>query len=434
MARTKKITKNWAGNVHLEPSRVAYPTTESEIQNVVLRAANEKSKIRVIGSGHSFTELCQTQDTLISLDEYQGIVSIDKVKNQATVKGGTKLKLLGELLYNEGLAMENLGDIDSQSIAGTISTGTHGTGTSFGTISTQIVSIKLVNGKGEIIECSSNQNLDLFKAAQVSLGVLGIITEVTLQCVPSYKLLINNKKEIIGDILNSIQQRNNENRNFEYYWFPYTNTAWTKSTNVVESGEPEKDSFLNYLSELILENYSFKALCELANMFPSLNKTVSKITASSVPTMKKLNLSHNVYATMRLVKFKEMEYNVPTDAYQDVIKEVIQLVNSGKFAIHFPIENRWVKGDDIFMSPAHGRDSTYIACHAYGKKDSSAYFKALENIFRSYGGRPHWGKLNTLSLNYVVDLYPKFADFNKIRMQQDPDEIFMNTYMKKLIG
>lgn len=426
--------KNWAGNVEINPTTIAYPKTESEIQNLVSKAVNENAKIRVIGSGHSFTALCQTKQILVSLDEYQGLVSVNKEKNQATVKGGTKLSTLGEILFKEGLAMENLGDIDAQSIAGTISTGTHGTGTSFGTISTQVIKIKLINGKGEIQVCSPTQNPELFKASQVSLGALGIIIEITLQCVPSYKLLIDNNKESLQTVLSSIDERNTQNRNFEYYWFPYTNTTWTKTTNIAESGEPDKDNILNYLSELLLENYSFKALCEFARIFPSKNKLVSQIIAQSAPTMKKLSLSHKVYATMRLVKFTEMEYNVPAEAYQDVMKEIIKVVNSGKFAIHFPIENRWVKKDDIFMSPAYERDSAYIACHVYNKKDNSAYFKALEDIFRAYGGRPHWGKMNSITQKDVVDLYPKFAKFNKIRNEQDPDKIFTNAYLEKLIG
>lgn len=418
----------------LQPGTLAYPKTETEIQNLVLKAANANQKIRVIGTGHSFTALCTTRETLISLDEYQGLVSVDKTHLQATVKAGTKLKLLGELLYREGLAMENLGDIDAQSIAGTISTGTHGTGTAFGTISTQVVGLRFINGKGELRQCSPTENPALFKAAQVSLGALGIITEVTLQCVPSYKLLIRNSKEALSQVLSSIAQRNQENRNFEYYWFPYTETTWVKTTNIAAGGEPDKDNVFNYLSELLLENYTFKALCEFARLFPSQNKRVSSIVANAVPTMTKLSMSHKVFATMRLVRFTEMEYNVPTEAYDAVIKEVIRLVNSGKYAIHFPIENRWVKQDDIYMSPAYGRDSAYLACHVYSKKDNKAYFGALEAIFRAHGGRPHWGKLHTLTQNDVVDLYPRFAEFCAIRHDEDPDRCFTNPYLETLIG
>ncbi|MEM6629071.1 MAG: D-arabinono-1,4-lactone oxidase [Bacteroidota bacterium] len=428
------LIQNWAGNVRMRPDTIAYPTTELEVQQIVLRAANDRKKIRIIGSGHSFTDLCKTEEILISLDNYQGIISIDKDKNQATVKAGTKLKELGELLFQEGLAMENLGDIDVQSIAGTISTGTHGTGKAFGTISTQVIALKFINGKGEIVSCSPTQNTEVFKAAQVSLGALGVITAVTLQCVPSYKLLIHNRKEPLEEVLATLEERNAQNRNFEYYWMPYTRTAWTKSTNIANEGEPDKDNMMNYLSELLLENYSFKALCELARVFPSQNKMVSKIAAQSVPTMNKLNYSHKVYATMRIVKFTEMEYNVPADAYQEVMKEIVKTVNTGKYAIHFPIENRWVKGDNIFMSPAYGRDSAYLACHVYHKKDNRTYFQDLETIFKAYGGRPHWGKLNTLTSKDVEERYPKFFEFKQIQQAQDPDEIFVNSYLTKVLG
>lgn len=426
--------KNWAGNVDLRSNQIVYPNTESEIREAIIKAANQRQQVRVIGTGHSFTALCKTKDVLLSLDKYQGLIAVDKDQCLATVKAGTKLKLLGELLWKEGLAMENMGDIDAQSIAGTISTGTHGTGTSFGTISSQIVALKIINAQGEIKRCSATENPNLFKAAQVSLGALGIITEITLRCIPSYKLLIKNRKEKLSTVLNSIEYRNEQNRNFEYYWFPYTNTVWTKTTNVAERGEPDKDSYFNYLSELLVENYSFKAICEWARMFPSQNKIVAKLSAQSVPTVDKLNFSHRVFATMRLVRFKEMEYSVPADAYQAVMKEVIQLVNSKKYNIHFPIENRWVKEDDIYMSPAYGRKSAYIACHVYHKKDSTAYFGDLETIFKKYDGRPHWGKLHTLTGEDVRERYPMFETFNALRKKEDPDGMFLNSHLKRIFA
>ena len=355
--------KNWAGNITWNPSEIAYPISEAAIQQIVLKAANDHKKIRIIGTGHSFTPLCKTDDVLISLDKFQGLVSTDKDKVQATVKAGTKLNYLGELLFKEGMAMENLGDIDVQSIAGTISTGTHGTGQAFGTISTQVIALRFVNGKGEIVDCSETNNRALFKAAQVSLGVLGIITQVTLQCVPAYKLALQNRKETISAVLGNLKERNDNNRNFEFFWLPYTDTTLTKTSNIVAAAEPDKINFFNYWSEYVLENYLFKLFCEYTTLFPSQNVAVSKITASSASDVKKVYYSHKIYATQRLVKFKEMEYNVPKEAYEAVFKEVVKTVNSKKFNIHFPIENRFVKGDDILMSPAYGRDSAYIACH-----------------------------------------------------------------------
>lgn len=428
-----KIT-NWAENVYFTPNEVAYPRSETEIQNTVLKAANAHKKIRVIGSGHSFTPLIHTQDILVSLDKYQGIVNVDKEKMQVTVKAGTKLELLGDLLFQQGLAMENLGDIDVQSIAGAISTGTHGTGITFGSISAQVVALKFVNGKGELVSCSLTDQTKLFKAAQLSLGALGIITEITLRCVPAYKLLVQNRKEDLSEVIMTINDRNLINRNFEHFWIPHTNTTWTKSSITVDHGEPDKEGFWHYVSDVLLENYAFKALCEFARIFPSQNKNVARIIAYNVPTIKKLNYSHKVYSTVRLVKFREMEYSIPAQAYQEVIREVVKVANSGKYPIHFPIENRWVKGDDIMLNPAHGRDSAYIACHTYANKDGKGYFNALEEIFRAYDGRPHWGKLHTLKADTFAQIYPYFNEFNAIRKEQDPDGTFTTSYLKEILG
>ncbi|MDW3652914.1 MAG: D-arabinono-1,4-lactone oxidase [Bacteroidia bacterium] len=425
--------RNWSGSVQWQPTQVLKPDSEQSIQEIVQKAAENKQSIRLIGTGHSFTRLCETNEILMSLDNYQGLISVDKDKMMAKVKGGTKLHYLGELLYAEGLAMENLGDIDVQSIAGTISTGTHGTGTAFGTISTQVKALKFVNGRGEIISCSELENKELFKAAQVSMGALGVITEVSLQCVPAYKLELWNRQESLEEVLGSISERNEQNRNFEFYCFPYSNRVWTKSSNKADA-QADKDNIINTLTEYVLENYAFKVLCELARFFPSQNKAVSKISVSSIPTLKKVKHSHKVYATKRLVRFNEMEYNIPAEVHGEVIKEVLKVVSSGKYPVHFPIENRFVRADDIYMSPAYGRDSAYIACHMYNKKDCKPFFKELEEIFKAYGGRPHWGKMNTFSAEDVRNAYPEFDTFLKHRKEQDPNGVFLNDYLRGLFG
>ncbi|MEM6317812.1 MAG: D-arabinono-1,4-lactone oxidase [Bacteroidota bacterium] len=426
--------KNWSGTVHWNPKEIAYPTTEAEVQQIVLRAANNRQKVRVIGTGHSFTALCQTDDILISLDNYQGLISVNKDLEQATVKAGTKLNYLGELLFKEGLAMENLGDIDVQSIAGTISTGTHGTGAQFGTISTQVCGLRFVNGKGEIVDCSPTNNPELFKAAQVSMGLLGVITEVTLQCVPAYKLHLEVCGEDMHHVLDTLDQNLQDNRNFEFYWFPYTEKVASKRTNLVEKDEVDKVTFFNYWTEYVMENYAFKLVCEFARLFPARSQAVSRFTADLISKTTKILHSHKVYATPRLVKFREMEYNVPAEAYQEVWKDVVRTFERRKFPIHFPLENRWVKGDDLLMSPAYGRDSAYIACHVYKDKDHRPYFTAMEEIFRNYGGRPHWGKMNTLTGVDVATMYPEFPTFLKHRAEQDPDNLFLTPYLHQLLG
>ncbi len=329
--------KNWSKNIQWQPESILYPTSEAEIQQIVQRAAENRKQIRIIGTGHSFNPLWVTQNVLISLDKYQGLVSVNKDNLQATIKGGTKLFLLGDLLYEQGMAMENMGDIDQQSIAGTISTGTHGTGLSLGTISTQVKGLRFVNGKGEIVSCSETENRDLFKAAQVSLGVLGVITEVTLQCMPAYKLALQSRKEHLSDVLDTFQDRITNNRNFEFYWFPYTNGAWTKTSNIVND-QPDKVGIGNYLTEVVLENYLYKVVCEAARFVPALNKTASQISAASIPHLRKVFHSHKVYASKRFVRFNEMEYNIPLEAFETVFKAIQKRTNTGKFNVHFPFK------------------------------------------------------------------------------------------------
>ncbi|MEO0341711.1 MAG: FAD-binding protein, partial [Bacteroidota bacterium] len=239
--------KNWSQEYNWRPAHIHYPESEAAIQSIIQKAAEEGKRIRIIGTGHSFNPLWVTDQILVNLDKYQGLVDIDSEKNLATVKAGTKLHLLGALLYEQGLAMENMGDIDAQSIGGTISTGTHGTGLAFGTISTQVRKIRFINGKGEIKVCSSEVEPELFKAAQVSLGALGIITEITLQCVPAYRLELINGKEPLQDVLSTFQERIQTHRNFEFYWFPHTQSTWTKTSNIV-TDVPDKINAFNYFS------------------------------------------------------------------------------------------------------------------------------------------------------------------------------------------
>ncbi|MEZ5045068.1 MAG: D-arabinono-1,4-lactone oxidase [Saprospiraceae bacterium] len=424
--------KNWSGVEKWTPAEVLYPTSEAAIQQIVKNALDRKKKIRIIGSGHSFTQLCVTDDVLISLDHFQGLTAVDQQSCQATVKGGTRLKHLGELLYSQGLGMENLGDIDTQSIAGTISTGTHGTGISLGTISTQVKAIRFVNGLGEIVNCSETELPSLFKAAQVSLGVLGIITEVTLQCVPAYKLKMVYEKGVLNDLLLNYQAINRDTRNFECFWLPYTKYVLRKSASITQ--EPiDKIGLGSILQEYILENMAFKVLCEMAYYFPSKNKWVSEIAASTLGHHVKRAYSHHIYATIRAVKFNEMEYSVPYEAYPEVMKAVQKSFDKHQFKVHFPIENRFVKGDDIYLSPAYGRDSAYIACHVYYKKPFKEYFKILEDIFKAYDGRPHWGKLHTLTAHELNERYPKMGLFLEHQANQDPENLFVSPYLNSLL-
>lgn len=426
-----KLT-NWSENQHWQ-AELLQPASEEEIIDIIKTAHASNKKIRVYGSTHSFTALNNTHGISLNLDNYQGYVSHDTEKMRATVKAGTKLHELGKILFSVGMAMENMGDVDRQSIAGALNTGTHGTGINFGTLSTQIHSIRLINGKGEVVECSENENSELFKCAQISLGSLGIITELTLKCVPAYKLKLEKKRERLQDVLDKLDEYNSNNRNFEFYWLPYTEWVQTKFTNVSE-GQTDKDNFFTYLNDVVLENYAFKLFCEFARIFPSKNAFISSMSAKFISGSVKIKQSHEVYATPRLVKFNEMEYNIPAEKFKEVLLEIVDEINTGKYAIHFPLECRFVREDDINLSPANGRKSAYIACHVYQPKEYKTYFTALEKIFIKHGGRPHWGKLHTQTHDFFSKVYPAFETFNRIRQEQDPKGMFLNDHLQEIFG
>lgn len=427
-----QVIENWSGLERWTPSFCHYPESIEAVQNIINQAREQKKKVRTIGSGHSFTALCKTNDFLISLDKFQGVISIDKNNLTATVRAGTRLYKLNEILHENGLAMPNMGDINQQSIAGAIGTGTHGTGVNFGNISTQVLAITFVNGKGEIIHCSETENKEIFKAAQVSLGCLGVIVEITLQCVPTYKLEMIIDKARIEDTIDNIEVLNSENRNFEFYWFPHTEYVMTKTVNLSDEA-PNGDSLVNYFHEMYVENYGFKLLCELGNTFSSKADTVSNIVAKVSGYNKKVDYSYKVFSTERIVKFNEMEYNIPIDAYKEAKRAVMKWINKHNKNIMFPVENRFVQGDDIYMSPAYKRDSAYIAFHVYSKKEFKQYFKEIERIMLDYDGRPHWGKLNQLNPEIIRDSYPMFNKFLSIRNEQDPDNVFVSTYIHDLL-
>lgn len=312
---------NWSGSVQCSPIEVLFPENEDEIISIVHMANEQGKKIRVVGSGHSFSHLIETNDYILSLDKFRGLIEVDKVNMRVRVKAGTKIKEFGALLFEQGLAQENLGDIDVQSLAGAISTGTHGTGTAFGNLSTQLTAIRFINGKGDIITCSATENADIFKAAQIGLGTLGIITELTFKALPAYKLEFTSAKESLDDVLENYNRYNRAHRNFEFYWFPHTNIVQTKFSNVTDL--PAKDyGTANYMTDMLLENHAFGALSKLTNWFPKSSKTIAQISAKAVSTSHKINWSHKVYALPRLVKFHEMEYNIPIEAFKEVKRDV----------------------------------------------------------------------------------------------------------------
>ncbi len=356
--------QNWSGSVRAQPRQVVKPGSINELKQRIGVYARDGRHVRVVGSGHSFTPLAQSDDVLMSLDNLQGIQSIDDELGIVSVLGGTKLKLLGETLLAHGLAQENLGDIDVQSIAGAISTGTHGTGISFGSLATQIEGITLVTADGELLECSSEHHPDIFKAAQVSLGTLGVIASVKLRVVPAKVLHYQGLRKKLSDCLDHLEEYKQENAHFEFFWFPYT--EWVQAKFINPTGEPPgKNTLWGTLNKIVLENWVYGSLCAISRAIPGLAKSVCKISGNSIANVDEINYSHRLFSTPRMVRFQEMEYNIPAEHTRAVIGEIQQCIEQHQFAVNFPLECRFVQSDDIWLSPAYQRASAYIAVHMY---------------------------------------------------------------------
>src|SRR5699024_4223183 len=429
--RNKSIVfNNWSSSVHCEPSQFERPRDIGEVITIVDQCHAEGRNLRVVGAGHSFTPLVATTDVLVSIDHLSGIESIDAENHLVTVGAGTRLKDLGEELFHYGYAMENLGDINVQTVAGAVSTGTHGTGIEFGSVSTQIHDVTILTASGQLLHISPTENEDLLQAVKVALGLLGIIVKVTLKVLPSYQLIGYSYRENFIVCLNNLDQLTRENRNFEFFWFPYTNTVQIKTLNENKQVTTEKRK-QHMLKKVVIENGLFYGLSEMSRLFPKSAKAISNVSALGVPVGSEVDDSHELYATPRLVKFNE-KYSVPKDQMANVLYDIDALIRKYNFAVHFPVECRYVKRDDIWLSPSYERDAAYIAVHMYKGMEFQPYFEAVEKIFLAYGGRPHWGKMHTLRYDDLKKLYPKLDDFLQVRKQLDENGMFLNEYVRDM--
>lgn len=425
------IWKNWSTSVVARPKKFVTPHHLEELINLVKDCREEGMTIRVVGAGHSFTPLVATSEVLVSLDNLTGIVEVNEAEQLVTLWGGTRLRDAGPLLDELGFAMENLGDINDQSIAGAISTGTHGTGSRFKSIANQVEAITLLTASGELLKINRKENEEYFEAARISLGMLGIIVKVTLRVVNAYSLHENSYRMSLEDGLAKLPTLLENNRNFEFFWFPYTKTIQVKTLNerpLHFEAHKKKQSF----KSLAIENGLFWLLSEMSRTVPNTARIVSKVSALGIPNKEEQNLSYLQYASPRFVKFNEMEYSIPQDAMAEALRDIEGLFKRKKIDVHFPLECRYVQEDSIWLSPSYKRNSAYIAVHMYRGMAFSEYFSEVETIFAAYEGRPHWGKMHSLQFEDLVSLYPKLPEFLQVRQSLDPEGMFLNEYVRKL--
>ncbi len=424
---------NWAGNER-DTAPVLRPGSTGEVADAVKQARADGRTIKPVGAGHSFTAAAVTEGTRLRLDRLSGVVSVDPAEKLVTVGAGTPLSVLNRLLAGYGLALPNLGDIDVQTIAGATATGTHGTGARFGCLSTFIESLTLVDGTGATIRCDAAENPDVFAAARVGLGALGVVTEVTLRCVDAFVLRAEERPARITDVLPALGEHVAGNDHFEMYWFPYTDRLQTKTNNVVAADDRPLSRFRGWLGDDFLSNTVFGAACRVGRRIPATVKTIAKIEARALSPRVYTAPSYEVFCTPRRVRFTEMEYGLPRAALPSAFAELRKIVDRLPFPVIFPVELRVSAGDDIWLSHGYQRDSAYIAIHQYAGMPYEPYFRAFETVARDLGGRPHWGKLHWRTAEDLRPAYPRFDDFLAVRERLDPDRVFANAYTAQVLG
>lgn len=419
--------KNWAKNLEFQPNSIHAPTSALEIQGIVKQHAGH---IRTRGSAHSWTELIKSEDAYLHLDNLQGIISVDKNNHTITAHAGTKLALFGAEAFKHGYSMVNQGDINSQSLAGSMSTGTHGTGLSLKSMANLIESLRMVDGHGELITISkeSEQN----KAAGVSFGSLGIITDATVKMLPAYKLKVESFHEDLSVSLVKHSERIKNNRHLEMFYFPVGDWSMVKMMNITQD-EVSKKSFAHQFNDVVLENWLYEGINVLATKTGSY-KRLDAFMRKFVSHQVKVNWAHHAFPTHRSVRFMEMEFNLPVAKFEEVLDEIKAYIKRHKVETLFPIEIRFVAKDDLWLSPAFDRDSVYFAVHTYITENFRPYFEGVQEIFKKHQGRPHWGKWHSLSASYFSQVYPKWDAFLKVRKEFDPQERFLNPHLRSLFG
>jgi FAD-linked oxidoreductase len=340
------------------------------------------------------------------------------------------------LLAPYGLAMENLGDIDAQTIAGATSTGTHGTGAGFAGLANQIAAVTLVTADGTLLHISPSSNPELFEAARLGLGALGVIVDVTLRCVPAFKLHAVEKPEPLGDVLESYLDRAAAADHFEFYWFPHTRTALTKTNTRLPIDAPSAplSRFKRWVDDDFMSNTVFAGVCSVGRAVPPLIPGINRLAQRLTNNREFTEVSTGVFTTQRRVRFREMEYALPRAIVPEVLREIDRLITYRGWRISFPLEVRVAAPDDIWLSTGYQRETGYVAIHRYYREDHVGYFKAVEAIFRAYEGRPHWGKIHYHEASSLSALYPRFGDFRAARTRLDPDGIFANDYLDRVLG
>ncbi len=428
--------RNWAGNQSAHPAQVRSPGSVDELAALVAGTAHDGVRVKAIGSGHSFTAIGSTDGVQLRLERLAGLISADPSTGLVTVEAGMPLHRLNRILAEAGLALSNLGDIDRQTVAGAISTGTHGTGRHLGGLATQVRALQIVLADGSIVNSSASERPELFGAARVGLGALGILASVTLQAEPAFALHAREQPMPLPVVLAALDELVTQNDHFEFFWFPHTDMALTKRNNRMPFGTtprplPRPRAFVD---DEVLSNAVFSLTCRAGRLRPNLIPRINSVTARALGRRDYVDASYKVFVSRRRVRFVEMEYGVPADSVRQALAAIARVIEDNHLKVSFPVEVRFTAGDDIPLSTASGRASAYLAVHMFKGQPYERYFRAVEAALTALDGRPHWGKVHYRDAESLRSSYPRFAEFVEIRDRVDPEGRFSNDYLDRVLG
>jgi L-gulono-1,4-lactone dehydrogenase len=426
--------RNWAGNVAAAPARTVSPSSTESLAESVRRAAEDGLRVKAAGTGHSFTSAAATDGMLIRPERLAGVRELDREAKTVTVAAGTPLKQLNETLAAAGLSLTNMGDIMEQTVSGAVSTGTHGTGRTSASLAAQVTGLELVCADGSVLRCSEEQNPDVFAAARLGLGALGVISELTFAVEPEFLLTAREEPMPFERVTEEFDQLVADNEHFEFYWFPHTEGCNTKRNNRSEGPAKPLPRVRGWIDDELLSNGVFQGVSSLGAAVPALVPVIARVSSRALSARTYTDIPYRVFTSPRRVRFIEMEYAVPRGALVPALWELKQLVERSRLRVGFPVEVRTAPADGIPLSTAHGRETAYIAVHMYRGSPHETYFTEAERIMTAHEGRPHWGKLHTRDAVQLAESYPQFGEFLRIRDRLDPDRVFGNDYLRRVLG
>jgi L-gulonolactone oxidase len=415
---------NWSRTQRCEPRVFLRPRSREQLAEDVAAAA----KVRVVGSGHSFTAAALTDGTMLSLERLTRVLDADPASGLVRVQAGIDLYRLSRELHLQGLALPNLGDIDVQSLAGAIATGTHGSGARLPNLSAQVEAVELVLADGSERTLEGG---DLLRAARVGLGALGVVVAVTLRCVPSFKLRGVDRPEPLDDVLASLDERAQADH-FEFWTFPHSPLALTRTNTRTDADRKGPSRTRGWFEDVLMDNHAFALLNRIGRRWPRAIPAINRAASRAASRRERVDWSFRIFASPRLVRFTEMEYAVPRAAGADAVRGAREIL--ARHPVSFPVEFRLVAADDALLSPAYGRDSAYVAVHVFEGMAWEAPFREVEALMSSLGGRPHWGKWSFLGADALAPRYPEWAAFQAARAELDPGGKFENTWVTRTLG